>query len=159
MIYEFKMYKTQVEDHVFWVAESKVLNGCSAQGDTAQEAYSNLEATEQEWLETAKEMEWKIPDVPIRDLKVYSGKVALRLSPMVHKDAAEYADELGISLNQYISNALVSYNERAKYGDLNQIVPYEPIKETRSIKVEVNLHLEETQVVLINNLKEDHVNV
>lgn len=116
MIYEFKMYQAQVEEHMLWVAESEILNGCSAQGDTAQEAYSALETAEQEWLETAKELGWNIPDIPIRELKVYSGKVALRISPMVHKAAAEYAEEQGISLNQYIGDAILAYNDGGQNG-------------------------------------------
>lgn len=158
MIYEFKMYKAQVENHIFWVAESRVLNGCSAQGDTPQEAYTNLENVEQEWIETAKELEWKIPDVPIRELKVYSGKLALRLSPMVHQAAAEYADEQGISLNQYISNAIVAYNERSKLGYLNQVVPFEPIRETGSVSLELHIH-QKNNFVMINNPKEEFINV
>lgn len=116
MIYEFKMYQAKGGGRVFWVAESKVLNGCSAQGDTAQEAYTGLETAEQEWLETAKELGWNTPDAPIRELKLYSGKVALHISPMVHKDAAKYADEQGISLNQYLNDAILAYNEKSRYS-------------------------------------------
>ena len=158
MIYEFKMYKAQVEDHIFWVAESKILNGCSAQGDTAQQAYAALETAEQDWLETAKELGWKIPEVPIRDLKVYSGKVALRISPMVHKAAAEYAEEQGISLNQYIGDAILAYNERAKYENLSQIVPANPIAQTGSLSLSANINYQPINII-ISNLKGVSTNV
>lgn len=157
MIYEFRMYRAQVEDHVFWVAESKILNGCSAQGDTAQEAYSALESAEQDWLETAKELGWDIPDIPVRELKVYSGKVALRISPMVHKAAAEYAEEQGISLNQYIGDAILAYNERAKHANLSQVIITDPIAKTKSISVLANL--QQNNFIIVNIEKEAPVNV
>lgn len=162
MIYEFKMYKTQVEDHVFWVAESKVLNGCSAQGDTAQEAYHNLELAEEDWLETAKELGWSIPDAPIHELKLYSGKVALRISPMVHRDAAKYADEQGISLNQYFNNAILAYNERSRYSEVNQLVPVSEIYQSRTETKEIHCHFIKTDNMAIHfNIKktEDVYNV
>ena len=106
------MYQARDKHHVFWVAESLVLNGCSAQGETEAEAYAQLEESELAWLETADELGWERPENPIRELKVYSGKVALRLSPVVHKEAAQIASDLGISLNQYIGDAIVTYNNR-----------------------------------------------
>ena len=36
MKYEFEVYQMQVEDHLFWVARSKILKGCLGQGDTAE---------------------------------------------------------------------------------------------------------------------------
>lgn len=38
MKYEFEVYQMQVEDHLFWVARSKILKGCLGQGDTAEDA-------------------------------------------------------------------------------------------------------------------------
>lgn len=55
MKYKYKLYKTEVEGHVFWVAESKELKGCVGQGETAEEALSELETNEEEWLDAAKE--------------------------------------------------------------------------------------------------------
>ena len=40
----------------------------------------------------------------------YSGKLMLRISPKMHRVAAAHAKEQGISLNQYISDAIVYYN-------------------------------------------------
>ena len=64
MKYPFKVYQAQVEDHVFWIAESLCLNGCIGQGDTNEEAISALEENEVVWLETAKEDGIKIPPIP-----------------------------------------------------------------------------------------------
>ena len=60
MIYPYRVYKTQVEDHQFWVAES-ILNGCVGQGDTQEEALEELEENEKAWIETAREFEIDIP--------------------------------------------------------------------------------------------------
>ena len=43
MVYEFAVYQSSLDGESFWVAESKVLNGCASQGDTAEEAIKELE--------------------------------------------------------------------------------------------------------------------
>ena len=138
MIYEFKMYQAQVEDHVFWIAESKILNGCVAQGDTPGEAYSGLEEAEQAWLETAHELNWEIPTPTVHQLKLYSGKVALRISPIVHKEAAQAAEEQGISLNQYIGDAIIAYNHHVKNFDVE---PISQVRETAKTQSSVSISL------------------
>lgn len=40
----------------------------------------------------------------------YSGRISTRIAPNIHKQAAELAAEQGISLNQYISDAIVAMN-------------------------------------------------
>ena len=64
MLYPFRVYQNKVEEHVFWVAKSTCLKGCVGQGETAEEAISELEVNEQEWLVTAKEAGIPIPPVP-----------------------------------------------------------------------------------------------
>ena len=108
--YPFKVYQTENEGHVFWIAKSSYLKGCVGQGDTPQEAIAELEENEIAWLETAKEVGISIPDIPIEHVDDYSGKMTLRLAPFVHMQAAIFAQQEGISLNQYISNAVVSQN-------------------------------------------------
>lgn len=55
MLYEFNVYQTEVENHIFWIAESKSLKGCVGQGETYSEAIRELEDNEKKWLKTAKE--------------------------------------------------------------------------------------------------------
>ena len=43
MKYEFRVYQMQVDEHLFWIAKSTALKGCVGQGETAQEAISELE--------------------------------------------------------------------------------------------------------------------
>ena len=61
MKYDYRVYKTKIENHEFWVAESKALIGCVAQGETEEEAIAELELNEIEWLKTAEEFDIKTP--------------------------------------------------------------------------------------------------
>ena len=110
MLYPFQVYQSKVEQHVFWVAKSTALKGCVGQGDTAEEAISELEANEQDWLETAKEVGIPIPAVPVEASQEYSGKLTVRIAPGVHRDAAQIAKAEKVSLTQYISDAIVNWN-------------------------------------------------
>lgn len=111
MRYEFEVYQMKVEDHLFWVAKSKSLKGCVGQGNTSNEAIAELEQNEIDWLETAKLCGIPIPKATIKtDGSQFSGKVSLRFSPFVHERASEFAKQQGISLNQYINDAIVYYN-------------------------------------------------
>lgn len=121
MNYPFKIYKTEFENHVFWVAESSSLNGCVGQGDTVEEAYSELEENEKEWIETAKKYDIEIPCVPIENMAQMSGKFTVRVSPYVHQEAVEFAKKSEISLNQYVNDAIVSQN--ARFRDISYIAP------------------------------------
>ena len=110
MIYPFKVSIQECEGHTYWVAKSSLLKGCIGQGDTPDEAISELASNETEWLETAKEFGIPIPEVPIMRTDGYSGKITIRIAPIEHGKAAYYAKEEGVSLNKYISDAIVSRN-------------------------------------------------
>ena len=110
MLYPFQVYQSKVEDHVFWVARSACLKGCVGQGETAEEAISELEGNEREWLATAKEVGIPIPAVPVEASQDYSGKLTVRIAPTVHRDAAQRARAEKVSLTQYISDAIVNWN-------------------------------------------------
>ena len=110
MVYPFKVFIQECEGHTYWVAKSSLLKGCIGQGDTPDEAISELASNETEWLETAKEFGIPIPEVPIMRTDGYSGKITIRIAPIEHGKAAYYAKEEGVSLNKYISDAIVSRN-------------------------------------------------
>ena len=61
MKYDYRVNKMKVEKNEFWVAESKALIGCVAQGETKEEAIAELELNEIEWLKTAKEFDIETP--------------------------------------------------------------------------------------------------
>ena len=110
MKYPFSVYQTKVESHVFWIAESSVLKGCVGQGDVPEDAIRELESNEEAWIETARRYGISVPDVPLEPINSYSGKFTVRVSTFVHKTAAELAKKQGVSLNQYVNDAIVSYN-------------------------------------------------
>ncbi len=110
MKYPFTVFQMENEGHVFWVAKSIYLKGCIGQGDAQEEAINELSENEKAWLETAAEIGIPIPEIPIEHPVEYSGKMTLRISPTVHGQAAMYAKKEGISLNQYINDAVVTRN-------------------------------------------------
>lgn len=121
MKYPFRVYQTQIESHVFWVAECPALKGCVGQGDTLDEAIAELEINEQSWIEVAKECGIEVPPIPMENMNAYSGKLTLRVAPHVHQEAAELAKKQGVSLNQYINDAIVAQN--ARISTVGYIVP------------------------------------
>ena len=121
MQYPFNVYKTQVEDHVFWIAESTCLKGCVGQGDNLEDAVNELDENESVWLETAKEIGLDIPNIPVYIISEYSGKFTIRVAPSVHRAASEYAKKESISLNQYVNDAIVSQN--ARFETLSYVAP------------------------------------
>lgn len=58
--YEIIIYWSE-EDEAF-IAEVPELAGCMADGETYQAALANAEIIIQEWLETAQELGYKIPE-------------------------------------------------------------------------------------------------
>ncbi len=97
-----------------WVARSECLKGCIGTGETPEEAVNELEENENAWLETAMEYGIEIPAVPYEREESFSGKFTVRVSPRVHREASEQAKKQGISLNQYVNDAIVSYNAEEK---------------------------------------------
>lgn len=58
--YEIIIYWSN-EDHSF-IAEVPELPGCAADGETYQEALTNVEVIIKEWIEIAKELKRPIPE-------------------------------------------------------------------------------------------------
>lgn len=81
--------------------------GCIAEGDTADEALANLEATALSWISAAEANNYPVAK-PV-DYEGCSGKIALRISRRLHQLAAERAELEGVSLNQFIGNSLAYY--------------------------------------------------
>ena len=118
MEYPFEVFYTCVEGYFFWVAKCPSLKGCVGQGDTIDEALAELEENEKSWLETAAEVGIDIPPVPTTEEISFSGKFTVRSSTLVHKEASENAKKQGISLNQYVNDAIVYYNSRCNTVDV-----------------------------------------
>ena len=77
--YPFKVFQTEIEGHIFWVAKSSYLKGCIGQGDLIEEALNELEENEKAWLETASQTGIPIPEITTERLEEYSGKMELSL--------------------------------------------------------------------------------
>lgn len=83
-----------------WIAIAPQLQGCSAGGDTPDEALAELEVAMAGWLKAAKKYRHRTPE-PIAD-KELNGRILLRLPKSLHKELLEEATEEGVSLNQYV---------------------------------------------------------
>lgn len=81
--------------------------GCIADGDSPNEALTNLEAAALSWIEAQLSLNQPIPE-PIA-LHGYSGKIALRIPRGLHKRVAEMASSDGVSINQFLTNALATF--------------------------------------------------
>ncbi len=85
-------------------AEILELPGCFAQGDTVEEAYANLEAAAESWIDACLVRGQEVPE-PSSSL-TFSGKIALRLPRGIHRQAARMAERDRISLNSYLVSAI-----------------------------------------------------
>lgn len=91
--------------------------GCFAEGESADEALSNLESTALAWIEAEQDAGRTIPDA--RNQMEYSGKVLLRLPKTLHGQLVRQASNEGVSLNQYLVHKL---STGADEGQITQVV-------------------------------------
>ena len=89
-----------------WDAEVLELRGCLASGDTAAEALANLDAAMEDWLDAAIEDGEDLPE-PMAS-REYSGRIALRILPSMHRRIAELASAQGVSMNRWLSDAIAT---------------------------------------------------
>jgi predicted RNase H-like HicB family nuclease len=85
-------------------ADHPDLEGCIAQGDTAEEAIANLDVARELWLETRLEDGLPIP--PLLSDEAYSGRVSLRIPVPVHARLTRHAESCGLSLNKLLNRIL-----------------------------------------------------
>lgn len=140
MKYSFTMNRINHDGDLIWVAKSNELIHCYGVGDTQEEALDELAENEKAWLETAVEKGYPIPEVRVEKATTYSGKLTLRISPKEHEAAAKQSAAQGISLNQYLSDAVVSYSSRRMLMDLLD-EKIDRLTALASNQNEVHLHL------------------
>ena len=92
------------DDSGTFAAEILEFPGCIAQGDTPDQAYSNLEEAATGWVESALDLGQEIPDPFLN--QGFSGKIALRLPRSIHRQAALLAQRDNTSLNQFLLAAI-----------------------------------------------------
>ena len=81
-----------------------LLPGCMSDGESLDEAYANIQEAKEEWLSSMLERGMKIPE-PVEQ-EEYSGKFIIRLPKPLHRALAQVSKREGVSLNQYVTNAL-----------------------------------------------------
>lgn len=94
------------------------LAGCMTEGDSAGEALEALEEARALWIASALEHGDEIPR-PASEQQSYSGKIFVRTSPRLHRRVAEEAEREGVSMSQWVSEALaglVGNKEAARTG-------------------------------------------
>jgi predicted RNase H-like HicB family nuclease len=102
--------------------------GCVAEGDTADEALSNLDKAAASWLEVSLAHGQSIAE-PMQPFG-YSGRIALRIPGGLHRDAAELAQMQGCSLNQLLAVAISEYVGR-------QGLPQLPLESERKLDADL----------------------
>jgi predicted RNase H-like HicB family nuclease len=88
-------------------AELLEFSGCFAEGETANEAYANLERAASSWMEVALSQGQEIP--PPSASYGYSGRLVLRLPRELHRLASQKANRDGVSLNQCLVTAIAAW--------------------------------------------------
>jgi predicted RNase H-like HicB family nuclease len=91
-------------DEVF-VARVEELPGCSAHGDTEQEALSNLRDNMEVWIGDCIDSGDAVPE-PTEELGLPSGKWLQRVPRSLHLKLIRLAKQEGVSLNQLVTSAL-----------------------------------------------------
>lgn len=89
-----------------YFAEIMEFPGCFAEGQTPNEAYTNLEQVAESWIEAALDQGQEIP-APFATHD-FSGRIALRIPRSIHKQAAKFAEMDDTSLNQFFLTAIAA---------------------------------------------------
>lgn len=92
------------ESDKIYIARVPELPGCVSHGDTLPEAARMIQEAMELYIETLVDDGKEVP-VPLSEKK-FSGKVALRLDPLEHRDAVLRARRMGVSLNEFLQSAV-----------------------------------------------------
>lgn len=94
---------------VFWSDEDECyiaiapdLPGCSAAGDSQEEALKEIRTAMALWLDAAKKMKRELPEPSPPVDTSYSGKFLMRVPKTLHANLSRSAKQQGVSLNQYV---------------------------------------------------------
>lgn len=98
-----------------FTAQILEFHGCFAEGETAQEAFDNLESAAKTWVDETLAVGQEVP--PPADTDAFSGRVALRLPRSLHQRAVRLAERDRTSLNQFL---VASIAARVGADDLYQ---------------------------------------
>ena len=121
-----------------WVAEIPELRGCVSHGSTPAEALESIEDAKGQWLATARDLGYEIPE-PESDLDEFSGKFTVRLPRSLHRQLTHMAMIEGVSLNQYVVYLLGT--GRTGAGGMEPVHHYRMIRQmTETVQREWSRH-------------------
>jgi antitoxin HicB len=89
-----------------WMATVEELPGCTTRGRTPDEALNGVQSALTAWIEVALEQGREIPEP--KSAGSHSGRLLLRMPRTLHAELTRVADREGVSLNQFITDALAS---------------------------------------------------
>jgi len=126
---------TIVKEEVGYSVAILDLPGCLSQGDTLEEALSNIEEAKVRWLEVAMDQGREIPE-PDHE-RAYSGKFLTRVPKGLHKTLVIRAKNAGVSLNQYVTQLLtVGVKEEDYRETTNEVLrALERFKEPWAVRI------------------------
>jgi len=102
--YTFILEKHEDNEKPYYSLRALELEGCITTGDTIEEVARDIHDAMREWLQLNIKLGRVIPK-PLKSRR-YSGKVMLRMPPLLHESMILRATEQGVSLNQYLITLL-----------------------------------------------------
>jgi antitoxin HicB len=88
------------QDQGGYFARHPDLPGCTAEGESPQEAVTNLDQSRRLWIEVRLEGGYPVPEPVGED---YRGRISLRIPRSLHASLARASVRLGMSLNQLLT--------------------------------------------------------
>jgi len=124
--YSVRLVQLLEEDGGGWLAEVPELDGCMSDGETPDDALSNVADAIECWLAAAVETNAPIPKPSSHNYQGYSGKFTLRMPKTLHRSLAHMAEREGVSLNQLVNSLLAqAYGREHAATRVSEINPYE----------------------------------
>jgi predicted RNase H-like HicB family nuclease len=102
--YPYELIRDTVEGGYF--AAHPDLDGCAAQGESAEEAVAQLDVARELWIETRLEDGLGVPEPAPEEP---SGRVSLRMPSSLHAKLIRIAERQGVSLNLLLNSILAEY--------------------------------------------------
>lgn len=102
--------ETKKESDGSYFIKVKELPGCMSVGESIEEAYAMIEDAKTIWIQSYLDAGREVPEPEEDDVKAYSGKFMVRISPRLHSELSETAFEFGVSLNYLVSEILSQNN-------------------------------------------------
>jgi RNA polymerase sigma-B factor len=89
-----------------WTAQVEELSGCTARGESAEQAVVGIEGAMRDWIADAIAHKREVPKP--RSPSSHSGRLLVRMPQSLHADLARAAELEEVSLNQFITSSLAS---------------------------------------------------